>query len=82
MNRLTLLKQMLPGLLPLFIFIIADEIWGTRIGLTAACGVGLVELTYTWFREGHIEKFILFDTGLLLLLGEFQYFLKTTFSSS
>ncbi len=76
MNRLTLLKQMLPGLLPLFVFIIADEIWGTRIGLIAACAFGTVELIWTWIREQRLERFILFDTGLLLLLGAISILLE------
>jgi hypothetical protein len=29
--NLSLLKKMLPGLIPLFVFILADEIWGTKI---------------------------------------------------
>jgi len=76
MNRLTLLKQMLPGLLPLFVFIIADEIWGTRIGLIVACAFGASELVWTWIRERRLERFILFDTGLLLLLGAISILLE------
>ena len=60
---------MLPGLLPLFIFIIADEIWGTIIGLYIALGFGLTELLFTYFKTKKIEKFILTDTILLIALG-------------
>jgi isopentenyldiphosphate isomerase/intracellular septation protein A len=64
-----IIKSILPGLLPLFIFIIADEIWGTRIGLYVALIFGLLELVYTYIRTKKIEKFILSDTLLLVALG-------------
>jgi isopentenyldiphosphate isomerase/intracellular septation protein A len=65
----SLLKKLLPGLLPLFIFILADEIWGTQIGLYVALGFGLGELIFYYIRDKKIDKFILLDTGLLLVLG-------------
>ncbi len=69
MNRAELLKKLLPGFLPLFIFIAADEIWGTRIGLYVAVGVGILELGWVGFKEKRFDKFILFDTVLLIVLG-------------
>jgi len=65
----SLLKSILPGLLPLFVFIIADEIWGTKIGLFVALIFGLLELIYTYIKSKKIEKFILTDTLLLMALG-------------
>jgi len=65
----SLLKSILPGLLPLFVFIIADEIWGTKIGLFIALIFGLLELIYTYIKSKKIEKFILTDTLLLVALG-------------
>ena len=41
MNRLELIKRMLPGLLPILIFILADEIWGTTVGIYVAVAVGI-----------------------------------------
>jgi isopentenyldiphosphate isomerase/intracellular septation protein A len=64
-----LLKQMLPGLIPLFIFIIADEIWGTTVGLFIAIISGIFEFIFTYFKEKRIDKFILLDTLLITLLG-------------
>src|ERR1035437_2643432 len=61
--------QMIPGLLPLVIFIIADEIWGTKIGLIVALVLGITEFFYVWWKQKKIDKFILADTGLLLILG-------------
>ncbi len=64
-----LLKQMLPGLLPLFVFIAVDEIFGTTAGLYTAVIFGIAELIFTWFRERRFDKFILFDTIFLVILG-------------
>ncbi|MDP4291902.1 MAG: septation protein IspZ, partial [Bacteroidota bacterium] len=61
--------QMIPGLLPLVIFILADGIWGTTIGLIVALVLGVTEFFYVWWKQKKIDKFILADTGLLILLG-------------
>jgi intracellular septation protein A len=71
-----LLKQMLPGLLPLFVFIAVDEIYGIEAGLYAALGFGLMEMIFTWLRERRIDRFVLFDTGFLVLLGGVSLLLK------
>jgi isopentenyldiphosphate isomerase/intracellular septation protein A len=65
----SLLKKLLPGLLPLFIFILADEIWGTQIGLYVALAFGFGELGFYYIRDKKIDRFILLDTGLLVVLG-------------
>lgn len=64
-----LIKTLLPGLLPLFVFIAADEIWGTIIGLYVAVGVGVVEMIVMWFVQHRFDKFILFDTLLIVAMG-------------
>lgn len=69
MSRSELLKKLLPGFIPLFVFIAADEIWGTKIGLFVAVGVGVAEMLWVGFREKRFDKFILFDTLLLVVLG-------------
>jgi len=69
MNKLELLKRMLPGLLPILIFIIADEIWGTTIGIYVAVAVGIVQLIAIGIKEKRIEKFVLIDTGLIVAMG-------------
>ncbi len=60
---------MLPGFIPLFVFIAIDEIWGTRVGLIAALVIGSMEMLWIWIREKRFDRFVLFDTGLLLILG-------------
>jgi isopentenyldiphosphate isomerase/intracellular septation protein A len=67
--NLSLLKKMLPGLVPLLIFILADEIWGTMIGLYVALGFGVAEFIFYYIRDKIIDRFILLDTLLLIVLG-------------
>jgi isopentenyldiphosphate isomerase/intracellular septation protein A len=68
-NRSDLIKKLLPGFIPLFVFIVADEIWGTRTGLIVALVVGMVELAYTFIKEKRLDKFVLLDTLLLMGMG-------------
>lgn len=75
MSRTELLKKLLPGFIPLFVFIIADEIWGTKIGLFVAVGVGIAEMLWVGINEKRFDKFILFDTLLLVVLGAVSIFL-------
>ncbi len=76
MNQRKLLLQLLPGFIPLFAFIIADEIWGTKIGLIVAIAFGIVELAYYWFKDHKFDKFILLDTLLIIALGLISVFLE------
>lgn len=76
MNRSELLKKLLPGFIPLFVFIAVDEIWGTRAGLIAALAIGTAELIWIGIREKRFEKFVLFDTLLLLVLGAVSLLLE------
>jgi isopentenyldiphosphate isomerase/intracellular septation protein A len=69
MNQLELIKKLLPGLLPLIIFVIADSIWGTEIGLLVAVGFGLLEVLISLAKKQKPDKFILFDVGLLVAMG-------------
>lgn len=69
MKRSDLLKKLLPGFIPLFVFIAADEIWGTKVGLIVALAVGSAELVYTYIKEKRFDKFVLLDTALLIALG-------------
>ena len=68
-QRLELFKKLLPGFIPLFAFIIVDEVWGTRAGLAAALATGLAELLWIGIKEKRFDRFVLLDTLLLLFLG-------------
>jgi isopentenyldiphosphate isomerase/intracellular septation protein A len=71
-----ILRNLLPGLIPLFVFVVADELWGNLVGLYVAVGTGILELAFSFFKSGKIEKFILLDLGLLILLGSVSVLLK------
>ncbi len=69
MNLTQLIKQLLPGLLPILIFVVIDEFWGTRAGIVAALIIGIIQLIYFKIKEGRIEKFVLIDTLLIVIMG-------------
>lgn len=69
MNKLDILKTLAPGFLPLIIFILADAIWGTTIGLIIAVVSGMIELIISYIKEKSLDKFVLLDVGLIVLLG-------------
>jgi isopentenyldiphosphate isomerase/intracellular septation protein A len=68
-NKKDLLKNFTIGFIPLLIFIIADELFGTQVGLLIAIAVGVIEFAYYYFKHGRVETFILFDVGLIIALG-------------
>ncbi|MBN1821852.1 MAG: NUDIX domain-containing protein [Prolixibacteraceae bacterium] len=76
MNRADILKKLLPGFIPLFVFILADEIWGTTVGIIVAVIVGVAEFLWVWIQEHRFDKFILFDTLLLIILGGISLILQ------
>ncbi|MDM7915567.1 MAG: NUDIX domain-containing protein [Candidatus Eisenbacteria bacterium] len=73
--RADLLKRFLPGLLPLVVFILADEIWGTRVSLLVAVAFGIGQLAFLGLRERRLDRFTLLDTGLIAVLGAVSYLL-------
>jgi len=64
-----IVKNFTIGFIPIFAFIIADQFFGPQIGLIVALIVGLLELVYQYIKHKRIEKFILFDVFLILILG-------------
>ncbi len=69
LNQKELLKNFTIGFLPLLIFIIADEFFGLSIGLIVAISYGILQSLISYIKEKKIERFILFDTGLIIVLG-------------
>ena len=69
MNRLQLLKTLAPGFLPLLVFIAADALWGTKVGLLVAVASGVLELAIAYIREKTWDRFVLLDTLLIVLMG-------------
>ncbi|MFO8002011.1 MAG: NUDIX domain-containing protein [Marinilabilia sp.] len=68
-KRMSLAGKLLPGMLPLLLFVVVELVWGTTAGLTAALVLGVVQLMWFWFREKRIDKFVLGDIGFLIVLG-------------
>lgn len=68
-NQLNLFKKLLPGLLPIIVFILVDEFWSTEAGLVVALVFGIGQLGIVYFREKRFDRFVLFDTALLVALG-------------
>ena len=76
MKQAALLKKLLPGFIPLFVFIIADEFWGMKVALAVALLIGLGEMGFTWVREKRLDRFVLLDTGLLVVLSGISILLE------
>lgn len=76
MKQAELLKKLLPGFIPLFVFIIADEFWGMKVGLVVALLIGLGELIFTFIREKRLDRFVLLDTALLVALSGISILLE------
>lgn len=76
MNRLQLLKTLAPGFLPLLVFIAADALWGTNVGLVVAVVSGIIELAVSYAREKILDRFVLLDTLLIVLMGGVSLLLR------
>ncbi len=76
MNKLDILKSLAPGFLPLIVYIVADSFFEPRIALSIAIAVGLVELAISYIKEKVVDKFVLLDIGLIVLLGTVSILLE------
>ena len=76
MSKLDILKSLAPGFLPLVIFIVADAFWGTKIGLIVAIAAGIIEIAISYIKEKVIDKFVLLDIGLIVVLGVISIILE------
>jgi len=68
-SRKQLLKTMLPGLIPLLIFVIADSIWGTMVALCIAMVTAFVELAIVYLKERRFDRFVGLDLVLILIFS-------------
>ncbi len=69
LDRKTLIKNITIGFLPILVFIIADEFFGMTAGLVIAIAFGISQFLVILIKERRVDKLILFDTGLIVLLG-------------
>ncbi len=75
-DRHTLIKNFSIGFLPLLVFIVAEAWFGLTMGLIVAIVFGIGETGFVYFREKRIDRFILFDTGLIIILGAVSLLLQ------
>lgn len=64
-----IIRKLLPGLLPLLVFVLADEFLGTQNGLIVAIVFGIGQLFFMHIRQKIWDRFVIFDTLLLTALG-------------
>jgi intracellular septation protein A len=69
MHTRKLLRAMLPGLLPLAVFIAADSFFGTTVGLITATALGTAEFIFILVREKRADLFVLFDLALIVVFA-------------
>jgi isopentenyldiphosphate isomerase/intracellular septation protein A len=79
LNKKEILLNFTIGFFPILIFLIAELVYGTMVGIVVALVVGMLELVYFYLKNKTIEKFILFDIGLLVLFGAISLVLKNDF---
>jgi isopentenyldiphosphate isomerase/intracellular septation protein A len=69
MNPALLLKSLLPGLLPLVVFVAAGAIFGDTVGLAVGVAVGVVEFVYLLIKDRKADPFVAGDTALIAIMG-------------
>jgi len=69
MTKLDLLKSLAPGFLPLIVFIIADSFFSPVVSILIAVGTAVIELIISFIKEKKLDKFVLLDVGLIVILG-------------
>lgn len=60
---------MIPGLIPLAVFIAADALFGTKTGLIVSCALGVFEFAFIYFKEKRADRFVLFDLGMIIVFA-------------
>ncbi|KAA3613096.1 MAG: NUDIX domain-containing protein [Calditrichaeota bacterium] len=79
LNRKEIINNFTIGFFPILIFLIADWLYGAMIGIIVALTIGFIELGYFYIKNKKIEKFILFDIGLLVMFGVVSLLLEDDF---
>jgi len=69
MNPLLLVKSLLPGLLPLVVFVAAGAVFGDTVGLVVGVAVGVAEFVYMLVRQRKADPFVAGDTVLIAVAG-------------
>lgn len=77
MNKQGLLKNLVLSFLPLLIFVLAEdfldghfpEAEATRYALFLGIGMGLLQAIYIFVKEKRLDRMVLMDTALIVLMG-------------
>lgn len=69
-------KNFTLGFIPILVFLAADYIYGPMVGIVVAIAFGLAEMIYFYIKNKQIEKFVLFDIGLLVIFGGISLVLR------
>ena len=65
----SLLLKLLPGFLPLIVYVLAESQWGETVGLLVAIGFGVLEFGYILIKERRPDWLSALDTVLLVAMG-------------
>jgi intracellular septation protein A len=68
-SKNAMLKHFAYGFLPILIFVVSDEFLGTLPALILAVISGIIYAVYYYIKERKIEKMILLDTVLIVIMG-------------
>jgi len=74
-----LIKNFSIGFLPIVIFLIAEMYFGVVIGIIVALIFGVAEFIFLYIKNNKVEKFIIFDIGLLIVFGSVSLLLENDF---
>jgi len=82
MDFKNIVKNLIIGLLPLIIFVAADNFFSSKYGpvrglkyaLISAIVFGIAQAIFIYLKERRFDKIVLFDTGLIVALGAVSYF--------
>ncbi len=64
----------LGGIIPVVLFTLIEEYYGTVAGLIAGMIFGAGEISYEYYKNKRVEKITLFGNGLLLMMGGISLF--------
>lgn len=64
-----LLKALIPGFLPLLIYVAVESVFGQSAGLLAGLALGAVQFFYILITQKKVDPFVLVDSLLLALAG-------------
>lgn len=65
---------LLGGIIPVVLFTLIEEYYGTVAGLIAGMIFGVGEIAYEYHKNKRVEKITLFGNGMLLILGGVSLF--------